>query len=40
MTEQSAPALKEIFNLERLQHIATEMTAVYPDFDAKGFLKR
>lgn len=39
MTDQSAPALKEIFNVERLQHIATEMTAVYPAFDAKGFLK-
>jgi 3-methyladenine DNA glycosylase AlkC len=39
MTEQTAPALKEIFNAERLQHIATEMTAVYPVFDAKGFLK-
>ena len=39
MTEQSAPALKEIFNLERLQHIAAEMTAVYPAFDAKGFLE-
>ena len=39
MTDQSAPALKEIFNLERLQHIATEMTAVYPAFDAMGFLK-
>ncbi len=39
MTDQSAPALKEIFNLERLQHIAAEMTAVYPAFDAQGFLK-
>ncbi|WP_248752050.1 DNA alkylation repair protein [Pseudomonas sp. MWU15-20650] len=39
MTDQSAPALKEIFNVERLQHIATEMTAVYPAFDAKGFLQ-
>ncbi len=39
MTEQSAPALKEIFNVERLHHIATEMTAVYPAFDAKGFLQ-
>ncbi|NWA84488.1 DNA alkylation repair protein [Pseudomonas sp. D2002] len=39
MTEQSAPALKEIFNVERLQHIATQMSAVYPAFDAKGFLK-
>lgn len=39
MPEQSAPALKEIFNAERLQHIAREMSAVYPAFDAKGFLK-
>ncbi|EFQ64159.1 DNA alkylation repair enzyme-like protein [Pseudomonas fluorescens WH6] len=39
MTEQSAPALKEIFNVERLQHIASEMKAVYPAFDDKGFLK-
>ena len=39
MTDQAAPALKELFNLERLQHIASEMTAVYPAFDAKGFLK-
>lgn len=39
MTDQSPPALKEIFNLERLQHIADEMRAVYPAFDAKGFLK-
>ncbi|MFU2326380.1 DNA alkylation repair protein [Pseudomonas sp. NFX98] len=38
-TDQSSPALKEIFNAERLQHIATEMTAVYPEFDAKAFLK-
>ncbi|MEJ5059071.1 MULTISPECIES: DNA alkylation repair protein [unclassified Pseudomonas] len=37
--DQSSPALKEIFNAERLQHIATEMTAVYPEFDAKAFLK-
>ncbi|MFO2462826.1 DNA alkylation repair protein [Pseudomonas sp. 15FMM2] len=39
MTEQSAPALKEMFNVERLQHIATQMSAVYPPFDAKGFLR-
>lgn len=39
MTDPAAPALKEIFNVERLQHIATEMTAVYPAFDANGFLK-
>jgi len=37
--EQSAPALKEIFNAERLKHIATEMTAVYSGFNAKAFLK-
>ncbi|MVV50800.1 DNA alkylation repair protein [Pseudomonas sp. PB120] len=36
--DQPAPALKEIFNTERLQHIATEMTAVYPAFNAKAFL--
>lgn len=36
--DQSSPALKEIFNAERLQHIATEMTAVYPAFNAKAFL--
>lgn len=38
--EQPTPALKEIFNAERLKHIATEMTAVYPEFNAKAFLKR
>jgi len=39
MAEQSSPALKEIFNAERLMHIAAEMSAVYPGFDAKAFLK-
>lgn len=39
MTDQPAPALKEIFNTERLSHIASEMTAVYPAFEAKRFLK-
>jgi 3-methyladenine DNA glycosylase AlkC len=39
MTDQPSPALKEIFNAERLQHIAAEMTAVYPTFNAKAFLK-
>ena len=39
MADQTSPALKEIFNAERLAHIATEMTAVYPGFDAKAFLK-
>lgn len=28
-TDTAAPALKEIFNAERLQHIADEMSAVY-----------
>ena len=37
--DQPAPALKEIFNAERLRHIATEMSAVYPAFNAKAFLK-
>jgi 3-methyladenine DNA glycosylase AlkC len=39
MADQPSPALKEIFNAERLQHIATEMTTVYPAFDHKKFLK-
>ncbi|MFJ2536721.1 MULTISPECIES: DNA alkylation repair protein [unclassified Pseudomonas] len=38
-TENAAPALKEIFNAERLKHIATEMSAVYPAFKTKAFLK-
>jgi len=37
---EPALALKEIFNAERLKHIATEMTAVYPEFNAKAFLKQ
>lgn len=37
--DQTSPALKEIFNAERLEHIATEVTAVYPEFNAKAFLK-
>ena len=36
---EPALALKEIFNAERLKHIATEMTAVYPEFNTKAFLK-
>jgi len=40
MSDQPAPALKEIFNAARLQHIAEQFKAVYPDFDSKGFLKR
>jgi 3-methyladenine DNA glycosylase AlkC len=38
--ETPAPALKEIFNAARLKHIATEMTAVYPAFNAKAFEKK
>ncbi|VEF10563.1 DNA-3-methylpurine glycosylase [Pseudomonas fluorescens] len=38
-TETAAPALKEIFNAERLRHIADEMSAVYPAFNAKAFLE-
>lgn len=38
-TDTAAPALKEIFNAERLQHIADEMSAVYPAFKSKTFLK-
>ncbi|MFJ5296806.1 DNA alkylation repair protein [Pseudomonas sp. NPDC088368] len=33
-----APALKEIFNHERLKHIADETFAVYPTFDRKRFI--
>ncbi|OLF54586.1 DNA alkylation repair protein [Pseudomonas chlororaphis] len=39
MTAASNPALKEIFNVERLEHIAEQMLAVYPDFDRPGFLE-
>lgn len=34
----ASPALKEIFNNARLEHIASEMRAVYPAFDTKAFL--
>ncbi len=37
-TNASSPALKEIFNSARLEHIADEMRAVYPAFDAPAFL--
>ncbi|MGE8066268.1 DNA alkylation repair protein [Pseudomonas sp. NPDC089569] len=39
MADESSPALKEIFNIERLEHIAAEMTAVYPAFDVAHFLQ-
>ena len=38
-TTEAAPALKEIFNVARLRHIATEVAAVYPAFDQKKFLR-
>ncbi|MEA9389605.1 DNA alkylation repair protein [Acerihabitans sp. TG2] len=38
MSEPSFPALKEIFNHARLQHIATQITAVHADFDRQRFL--
>lgn len=37
---QAAPALKEIFNRERLRHIAEQTAAVYPAFDSKAFMAR
>ena len=37
-TPQAAPALKEIFNLARLQHIAEQTEAIYPGFDTAAFL--
>ena len=40
MSDQPAPALKEIFNPERLKHIAAQVSAVYPGFDSKAFLKQ
>jgi 3-methyladenine DNA glycosylase AlkC len=36
---EGAPALKEIFNRERLAHIARETKAVWPPFDDRRFLK-
>ncbi|KTC43784.1 DNA alkylation repair protein [Pseudomonas sp. L5B5] len=36
----AAPALKEIFNHQRLVHIADAMLEVYPAFDHAGFLQR
>ncbi len=36
---EAAPALKEIFNVARLRHIATEVAGVYPAFDQKKFLR-
>ncbi|NTF33006.1 DNA alkylation repair protein [Rhizobium skierniewicense] len=36
--DTAAPALKEIFNRERLRSIASETKAVYPAFDEEAFL--
>jgi 3-methyladenine DNA glycosylase AlkC len=36
---ETSPALKEIFNHERLRHFARETAAVWPDFDQKRFMK-
>ena len=35
----AAPALKEIFNMERIHHIADEACLVYPAFDRQSFLQ-
>ncbi len=38
-TDEAAPALKEIFDRKRLRQIATQTSAVYPQFDAAKFLR-
>ena len=38
MSDTAAPALKEIFNREKLQHIADQTKAVYPPFDVSAFM--
>lgn len=38
-TQENAPALKEIFNQQRLEHIADAMFAVYPAFERQRFLQ-
>ena len=41
MTESTAaPALKNIFNADRFRHVAGKLKTIYPQFDAKAFLKR
>lgn len=39
MSDEPAPALKEMFNAARYRRIAKEVTAVYPAFDSKAFLQ-
>ena len=38
MTDTQNPALKEIFNLERLHHFARELTELDPSFDGQRFI--
>ncbi|NSX87407.1 DNA alkylation repair protein [Agrobacterium tumefaciens] len=38
MSDAAAPALKEIFNREKLRHIADETKAVHPPFDVSAFM--
>ena len=38
MPEQQAPALKEMFDVDRFHHVAEEVTAIYPAFDTARFL--
>lgn len=38
MSDTAAPALKEIFNREKLQHIADQTKAVHPSFDVSAFM--
>lgn len=38
--EQRAPALKEIFNIARMRHIAEQVQAVHPAFDTAAFMRR
>ena len=38
MSDTAAPALKEIFNHEKLQHIADQTRAVHPPFDVSAFM--
>jgi len=39
MSESDSPALKEMFNPARYRQIARDVSAVYPAFDGKKFLK-
>lgn len=39
MPDEPAPALKEMFNEARYRRIAKDVSAIYPTFDSKAFLK-